>query len=114
MNDKLTNYRNLVKKILSGLADLCNRTPDPDVETSCVFDEQHDIYMLVSVGWVGEQRQRGTTVFVRLRNGKIWIEDDWTGEGITKDLLAAGVPKEDIVLGFQPPKMRPLTDFAVA
>jgi hypothetical protein len=112
--DKLTTYRNLVKKILSDLAAFANRSPDPEVETSCVFDEERDAYLLTSMGWSGRNRVRAMTVFVRLRNGKIWIDEDWTEEGITKDLLAAGVPKEDIVLGFQHPEMRALTDFAVA
>ena len=42
------------------------------------------------------------------------IEEDWTEEGITSYLLAAGVPKEDIVLGFHAPEVRPNTEFAVA
>ncbi len=42
------------------------------------------------------------------------IEEDWTEGGIATDLLEAGVPKEDIVLAFHPPKMRPYTEFAVA
>ncbi|MFN0112370.1 MAG: element excision factor XisI family protein, partial [Blastocatellia bacterium] len=33
---------------------------------------------------------------------------------IATDLEEAGVPKEDIVLGFQPPKVRPYTEYAVA
>jgi hypothetical protein len=32
---------------------------------------------------------------------------------IAAELLKAGVPREDIVLCFQPPDMRPLTEFAV-
>jgi hypothetical protein len=111
--DKLTTYRARIKQILSALADLCNRHPPPGVETLCVFDDERDEYLLVSVGWSGKRRVRGTTLFVRLRQGKIWIEDDWTEYGITKDLLAAGVPKEDIVLAFHHPELRPLTDFAV-
>jgi hypothetical protein len=30
-----------------------------------------------------------------------------------RELLAAGVPREDIVVGFQPPRVRHHTDFAV-
>jgi hypothetical protein len=54
------------------------------------------------------------TVYVRLRDGKFWVEEDWTEEGIATALLTAGVPKEDIVLAFHEPKMRQYTDFAVA
>ena len=35
-----------------------------------------------------------------------------TEEGITTDLLQAGVPKEDIVLAFQAPEERQFTEFA--
>jgi hypothetical protein len=51
---------------------------------------------------------------IRIQDGKVWIEIDGTEDGIANHLLAAGVPKEDIVLGFQPPEMRKHTEFAVA
>ena len=35
-------------------------------------------------------------------------------EGIADELVRAGVPKSDIVLAFQPPELRHLTEFAVA
>ena len=79
-----------------------------------MFDEQHDHYMLLNVGWPGRKRFRGTTVYLRLRNGKILVEEDWLEDGIVKDLLTAGAPKADIVLAFQHPEMRPFTEFAVA
>jgi hypothetical protein len=91
-----------------------NRRPRPGKETEVVFDEERDHYMLITVGWAGQHRIRGTTVYVRLRNGKFWIEEDWLEQGIATDLLQAGIPKENIVLAFQPPEMRPLTEFAVA
>ncbi|MFN9648942.1 MAG: element excision factor XisI family protein, partial [Pseudanabaena sp.] len=53
-------------------------------------------------------------VYVRIRDQKFWIEEDWTEVGIANELIALGVPKEDIVLGFHSPQMRPYTDFAVA
>jgi len=45
---------------------------------------------------------------------KIWIEEDMTEDGIATYFLEQGVPREDIVLAFHPPFMRPLTEFAVA
>jgi len=49
-----------------------------------------------------------------LHNNKIYIEEDLTEDGIATNLLVAGVPREDIVLAFHPPEMRPYTEFAVA
>jgi hypothetical protein len=112
--DKLTHYRNVIKRLLSDLAEPSNRRPDPDVDMVCAFDEERDQYLLMSVGWQGSRRQRGTHVYIRLRGGKVWIEDDWTDARVAERLVEAGVPKEDIVLGFHAPGMRKLTGFAVA
>jgi hypothetical protein len=54
-------------------------------------------------------------LYLRLRDGTIWVEEDWreedwTEEGIANRLLKAGVPHEDIVLGFHAPGMRKLTE----
>ena len=112
--DKLTHYRTIIKRCLGELAALIMRQPTPGVESLCVFDEERDQYLLLATGWREHKRVRGVTLFVRLRNGKIWVEEDWTEDGITSELLKAGVPKEDIVLAFQSPAMRRLTEFAVA
>jgi hypothetical protein len=37
-----------------------------------------------------------------------------TEDGITNELLAAGIPQKDIVLGFHEPEVRQYTGFAVA
>jgi hypothetical protein len=112
--DKLVHYREIIKKILTDYAELIERQPTPGVDTELVFDEGHDQYMLLSVGWRERKRVRGTTVYLRLRHGKIWVEEDWLEDGLVKDLLAAGIPQQDIVIGFHHPEMRPLTEFATA
>ena len=55
-----------------------------------------------------------TKLHARLHNGKIWIEADLTYEGLANQLVEAGVPKGDIVLGFNSPDMRSYSEFAVA
>jgi len=112
--DKLTRYRELVKGLLTELAAPVARYPDGDVESACVFDDQRGHYLVLSVGWTGDRRVRGTPIHVRLRDGKVWVEEDWTDARVVDRLVEAGIPKEDIVLGFQPPNLRKLTEFAVA
>ena len=51
---------------------------------------------------------------LQIRNGKIWIQHDGTDRPVADALLEAGVPKEDIVLGFHPENVRQYTEFAVA
>ena len=54
----------------------------------------------------------GTIIHVDIRDGKIWIQRDFTEEGVASELVELGVPKTDIVLGFKPPYMRQFMDFA--
>lgn len=55
-----------------------------------------------------------TSVMMRIVNGKIWVEEDRTMYGFVDELLDAGISRDDIVLAFQPPQIRPHTQFAVA
>ena len=112
--DKLDRYRCLIKQILSQSPYYQHGSASPEVDTILILDDMHDNYLLMDIGWQETSRIRRTILHVRIKNGKIWIEEDWTEEGITDALLKAGVAQEDIVLGFQPPNMRPLTDFAAA
>ena len=112
--DKLTKYRQLIKQLLLEQVALAERPPLAEVETIPVFDEEHDDYLIRDVGWLQRKRVRNTLLDVRLRNGKIWIEEDWTEEGLATALLEAGVPKEDILLAFHAPEIRQYTEFAVA
>jgi hypothetical protein len=45
---------------------------------------------------------RGNLIYVTLSEGKVWVEYDGMEQGITKDLIAAGIPREQIVLAFLP------------
>lgn len=112
--DRIREYRTLLKEILTNQANEMEQQPIRGVDTELIIDEQHDNYLLAPIGWSPQGRVRGATIYVRIRNGKFYIEEDWTEEGITSHLLDAGVPKEDIVLAFHAPEMRQYTEFAVA
>lgn len=112
--DKLTEYPTLIKRILTEYVALNNRHPSPDIETLLIVDEAKAHYIWMNLGWQNGERVTGMTVYVRIRDGQFWIEEDWTEDGIATDLVRAGVPREDIVLAFHEPKMRQYTDFAVA
>jgi hypothetical protein len=112
--DKLTEYPKLIKQILTEYVELSNRHPNPDIETFLIVDEAKSHYIWMNLGWQNGERVTGITVYVRVRDSKFWIEEDWTEDGIATDLVRAGVPKEDIVLAFHEPRMRQYTEFAVA
>ena len=112
--DKLNQYRQIIIDLLTKYAEILNRNPRSDQEASVVTDTIHDHYLLTLLGWRQDRRVRSNVVYLRLRNQKIWIEEDGLEQGIAVDLIEAGVPKEDIVLAFHHPNVRPLTEFAVA
>jgi hypothetical protein len=112
--DKLNRYRNAIKKILTEYERLASQTPNPaGVDSILAFDEQRDQYLWFQTGWHDDRKIRGITVYLRIKNEKIYIEEDWTEEGITNELLRENIPKNDIVLAFQDPESRKFTEFAV-
>jgi hypothetical protein len=85
-----------------------------DIQTEAVFDRQRDRYLLVNTGWDLGHRVHGCLVHVDLIDGKFWIQRDGTEHGIAKELVAAGVPKDRIVLAFKPLEIRRHTGYALA
>ena len=71
-------------------------------------------YLLFRAGWLGKERIHTPLLYVRLYDGKFWIEEDYTEDGLATELLAAGVAHQDIMLAFRHPTLRPYTEFAVA
>jgi XisI protein len=111
--DQLNDNRSIIKEVLTRYYELDLEQPG-DVEPVLAFDEIRDHYFWVQVGWNQTGRTCGSTVYIRIKDGKVWVEEDLTEDGVTNDLVAAGISKQVIVLGFQHPKERALTDFAVA
>ena len=109
--DKLTRYGELIQDILREYASY--KPSYGQIEVEVVVDPVQRHFEMINVGWNGQERIHGCTVHVDIRDGKIWIQHDGTEEGIANRLVEAGVPKSDIVLGFQTPLQRRCTEFAV-
>jgi hypothetical protein len=106
----LETYRKYIQQLLTEHAKL---VWDDRIQPEMIFDLERDRYQLVYVGWRGSDRLYGTVLHLDIIDGKIWVQQDGTEVGIANKLVELGVPKQDIVLGFDPPKMRHYTDFAV-
>lgn len=48
-----------------------------------------------------------------IENGKVWIRANGTELDVGEALVERGVPKDDIVVGFQPERYRPYSGYAV-
>jgi hypothetical protein len=108
----IEQYRQHIKQLLTQRAQRATeqrRWPEYEVQT--LFDDERDHYQLLYVGWRGTKRDFGCILHLDIKNGKIWIQHDGTEEGIANQLVALGVPRQDIVLAFHEPEVRNLTDF---
>ncbi len=113
--DKLDRYRDLIENKLSEVVALFERAISAKrLRNRVVFDRQRDNYLIVQEGWDGSRRVHSIIVHIEIINGKIAIQEDWTERGLARELEEAGVPKSGIVLGFQPPEVRPITGYAIA
>lgn len=108
----ITDYRSIIKAILISHT----KIPYSHGEMVCqpVFDDEHDRYLLMTLGWDHNTRVHGSLVHLDIINGKIWIQRDETEDGIARALVKAGIPKTSIVLGFKPADVRPYTEYAIA
>ncbi|NES01088.1 MAG: XisI protein [Symploca sp. SIO1B1] len=113
MDTRLNYYRDIIKKILQEQAQYRASLPD-SYDSQVLLDDERGRYLVLDIGWNDDQYLHATPIHLDIIGDKIWIQYDDTEEGIATDLLEAGVPKEDIVLGFRHPKIREYTGFAVA
>ncbi len=107
----LVSYSKIVKDVLNHYASFKPSVGEIDVEI--VIQEETGHYELMHSGWANGYRVHGAVLHIDIRGDKIWIQHDGTEDGVANDLVAAGVPKDKIVLAFKSPELRKYTDFAV-
>ena len=96
---KLEQYRTTVQAVLDEYAKP-PRLNDEGVELQTIFDPLHDHYQLAFVGWEKQRRVYGNLVHIDIKGEKVWVQRDHTEVGIASQLVEAGIPKSDIVLGY--------------
>lgn len=84
-----------------------------EIDVKAIIDAEKGQYQVMHVGWQGRSRIHGAPIHIELIGDKVWIQYDGTSPGVALELVEAGIPKEDIVLGFRPPHIRPHTGFGV-
>jgi XisI protein len=110
--DDLEFYRQTIETILRQYAEI--PYSHGEIEQNLIIDSDRNHFMLFDVGWQQQRRIHGCITHVQIIGNKIWIQRDGIEDGITDELVEAGIPKDKIVLGFQPPKVRPHTGYALA
>lgn len=109
--DTLISYRQIIENILTEYVKVpySNR----ELESELIIDKKENNYLVMTLGWEGEKRVHGCIIHIEIIDEKIWIQRDGTEYGIANELVAAGIPKSQIVLAFHPRDVRQYTEFAV-
>lgn len=110
--DTVETYRQIIEQLLTRYTKIPYAYGD--IESKTLFDQEADRYMLITVGWQGAKRVHGCLIHIDIINGKVWLQRDDTEYRVAEELEKAGIPKQQIVLGFQMPDVRPFTEYAVA
>ena len=110
--DRVNKYRSILQRLITQQAEY--PPSHGKIETLPIADLRLDNYLLVGVGWDNTGRVHAPIFHARLREGKVWIEWDGVEPSLTEALVEAGIPKQDIVLGFYRPEFRSMTEYAVA
>lgn len=110
--DKVVKYRDYVQSLLNRYANY--DIAENDVEVQLIFDTEREHYQWMNVGWQNSNRVYRCVMHFDIKDGKIWLQQNLTDQNPAEELVAMGVPREDIILGLQPPYKRQYTQYGVA
>jgi XisI protein len=117
--DRLDQYRAILHQSLSEQAQLMSKpvhaaSPQENrLNSTVIVSEDRNHFMVINEGWEGKKRVHSLVFHGEIRNSKLWIHHDGIDRGITEELVAAGIPKDSIVLAFHSPEIRQHTGYAV-
>lgn len=112
--DKIAQYKKIVGELVEYVFSICPTSKE--VEIQKIMDELHGHYLLYSVGWEGSDWVYGSFVHIDVKStGRVWIQHDGTDLRLADELALRGIPKSDMVIGFQAPHSRQfMEEFAAA
>ena len=114
--EKIEKYQNLIIGLLEEQVAPLRKMEDGELQEQLIIDTQHHHVQWLTIGWDKRERfiNNMNIHFTIKPNGKIWLMENNTDIRIAEELVKLGVPRQDIVLGFQPPSHRSMTDYATA
>jgi XisI protein len=111
--DITLKYENAVIELIEEYAQFWGN--DGNINNHIIIDKERKRYQLVITGWRDESRFIHSVAFyIEILKDKIWIHQNNTEALIADELIAKGVKKTDIVLGFIAPSLRAYSGFALA
>ena len=111
--DKITQYQQIITQLLEEYAAIPPSYPTK-LRDEVVADTVRNHFQLVSLGWEENKFIHEVIFHLDIIEGKIWVQRNNTEADLSGELTDRGIPKSDIVIGFQSPAIRSQTGYAVA
>ena len=113
--DKITRYQDIILQFLNYYkAETKIGSSNSDVQYRILADRENNSFQLLTIGWRNHDYKFSPIFHFDIINGKIWMQCNNTEWEVVDELMAAGVDRQDIVLGFVPPYSRHFSGFATA
>ncbi|NBC09752.1 MAG: XisI protein [Bacteroidetes bacterium] len=109
----INKYDSILAKFLHHYAKLYNQQAD-GLNAKVVIDREGGHYQLLNVGWLKDKYQFYIIFHFDIIDDKVWVQENRTDILVAQELVEQGIPKQNIVLGFQSPDVRALSGYAVA
>ena len=74
-------------------------------------DRDRDHYLWLEVGLQDNKYVYAPFIHIDIKDGKIWLQRNFTDVNLGEKLMAMGVKKEDIILGLHSPFMRQFSGY---
>ncbi|HFA51007.1 MAG TPA: XisI protein [Bacteroidetes bacterium] len=112
--EKIKKYETAIIDFLKEYAAGYQQDKNDPVRTEVVTDSLNHHYQLLRVGWKDRKFHHYCIFHFDIIDGKIWVQANNTEEMVGDELTKRGVPRQDIILGFQPEYTREHSGFGVA
>jgi XisI protein len=109
----IKEYRKNIRDLLKEIHGYDVSSSDSGIEGQIIFDVEHDHYLLIDVGWEQKKHVYGAIIHIDIKDEKIWIQRNNTEINLADRLVAMGVSKDHIVIGFQSSFTRQFSGYAV-
>lgn len=107
--DRIEKYRQILQQIVKRHAQF--QPANGNIQTHAVCDIVNDDYMVVDSGWNEKGRRIYDVVLhFRLQDDIVYVERDNTDAEVTRELLAAGIERENVTLAYNALPYQKLND----
>lgn len=111
--DKINHYQQVILDFLHKYNEESGgNQPETHTQRRILADFENNAFQLLSIGWRNSHFIFGPIFHFDILDGKIWMQCNNTEWEVVDELMARGVAREDIVLGFVPPYARKFTGFS--